>query len=224
MYVYKSRKERNKIKFKENINIILAVIIVVGSGIIYAGFNNLNKNVSDKGDMTIQNEENFQEFNEVENSSVTEELSVVRVGTIPEGVQTLTNTFENVKALNEDIEADIVSNMYNNELILSLINGEQDIIVISRQINTEEKLLIEQSNIKYEELLFSYLNISENNLLYLYINIDSFNNNLACRLFLKDYYNLKGDNLELEVLSPLDENIYEEISNYLSLLEIYPEK
>ena len=114
--------------------------------------------------------------------------------------------------------------MYNNELILSLINGEQDIIVISRQINTEEKLLIEQSNIKYEELLFSYLNISENNLLYLYINIDSFNNNLACRLFLKDYYNLKGDNLELEVLSPLDENIYEEISNYLSLLEIYPEK
>ena len=222
--MYKSRKERNKINFKENINIILAVIIVVGSGIIYAGFNNLNKNVSDKGDMAIQNEENFQEFNEVENSSVTEELSVVRVGTIPKGVQTLTNTFENVKALNEDIEADIVSNMYNNELILSLINGEQDIIVISRQINTEEKLLIEQSNIKYEELLFSYLNISENNLLYLYINIDSFNNNLACRLFLKDYYNLKGDNLELEVLSPLDENIYEEISNYLSLLEIYPEK
>lgn len=224
MYVYKSRKEKNKINFKESINIILAVIIVVISGIIYAAFNNLNKNVANKDDITIQSKENFQEFNEVENSSVAEELSVVRVGTISEGVQTLANTFENVKDLNEDIETYIVSNMDNDELVLSLINGDQDIIIISRQLNIEEKLLIEQSNIKYEELLFSYLNISENNLLYLYINIDSFNNNLACRLLLKGYYNLKGDNLELEALSPLPENIYEEISSYLSLLDIYPKK
>ena len=89
-------------------------------------------------------------------------------------------------------------------------------------MNEEEKLLVEQNNIKYEELLFSYLNSYENTLLYTYVNIDDYNNNLACRLFLKNYYNLSGDNLDLEVLSPLYENIYEEVSNYLLLLESYP--
>ena len=139
-------------------------------------------------------------------------------------IQAITNTFESVKALNENVEVDIVSNEYNNELILSLINGEHDIIVTSRQMNEEEKLLVEQNNIKYEELLFSYLNSYENTLLYTYVNIDDYNNNLACRLFLKNYYNLSGDNLDLEVLSPLYENIYEEVSNYLLLLESYPKE
>ena len=191
---------------------------------MYAGFNNLNKNISKEDNITVENEESFQESNEVKNSSVSQELSIVRVAAIPEGIQALTNTFESVKALNENVEVDIVSNEYNNELILSLINGEHDIIVTSRQMNEEEKLLVEQNNIKYEELLFSYLNSYENTLLYTYVNIDDYNNNLACRLFLKNYYNLSGDNLDLEVLSPLYENIYEEISNYLLLLEIYPKE
>ena len=160
----------------------------------------------------------------MKNSSVSQELSIVRVAAIPEVIQALTNTFESVKALNENVEVDIVSNEYNNELILSLINGEHDIIVTSRQMNEEEKLLVEQNNIKYEELLFSYLNSYENTLLYTYVNIDDYNNNLACRLFLKNYYNLSGDNLDLEVLSPLYENIYEEVSNYLLLLESYPKE
>lgn len=220
--MYKSRKDKNKRKYKESIKIVLAIVIVVGAGIMYAGFNNLNKNISKEDNITVENEESFQESNEVKNSSVSQELSIVRVAAIPEGIQALTNTFESVKALNENVEVDIVSNEYNNELILSLINGEHDIIVTSRQMNEEEKLLVEQNNIKYEELLFSYLNSYENTLLYTYVNIDDYNNNLACRLFLKNYYNLSGDNLDLEVLSPLYENIYEEISNYLLLLEIYP--
>jgi len=220
--VYKSRKDKNKRKYKESIKIVLAIVIVVGAGIMYAGFNNLNKNISKEDNITVENEESFQESNEVKNSSVSQELSIVRVAAIPEGIQALTNTFESVKALNENVEVDIVSNEYNNELILSLINGEHDIIVTSRQMNEEEKLLVEQNNIKYEELLFSYLNSYENTLLYTYVNIDDYNNNLACRLFLKNYYNLSGDNLDLEVLSPLYENIYEEVSNYLLLLESYP--
>lgn len=220
--MYKSRKDKNKRKYKESIKIVLAIVIVVGAGIMYAGFNNLNKNISKEDNITVENEESFQESNEVKNSSVSQELSIVRVAAIPEGIQALTNTFESVKALNENVEVDIVSNEYNNELILSLINGEHDIIVTSRQMNEEEKLLVEQNNIKYEELLFSYLNSYENTLLYTYVNIDDYNNNLACRLFLKNYYNLSGDNLDLEVLSPLYENIYEEVSNYLLLLEIYP--
>ena len=191
---------------------------------MYAGFNNLNKNISKEDNITVENEESFQESNEVKNSSVSQELSIVRVAAIPEVIQALTNTFESVKALNENVEVDIVSNEYNNELILSLINGEHDIIVTSRQMNEEEKLLVEQNNIKYEELLFSYLNSYENTLLYTYVNIDDYNNNLACRLFLKNYYNLSGDNLDLEVLSPLYENIYEEVSNYLLLLESYPKE
>lgn len=219
--MYKSRKDKNKRKYKESIKIVLAIVIVVGAGIMYAGFNNLNKNISKEDNITVENEESFQESNEVKNSSVSQELSIVRVAAIPEGIQALTNTFESVKALNENVEVDIVSNEYNNELILSLINGEHDIIVTSRQMNEEEKLLVEQNNIKYEELLFSYLNSYENTLLYTYVNIDDYNNNLACRLFLKNYYNLSGDNLDLEVLSPLYENIYEEVSNYLLLLEIY---
>ncbi len=222
--MYKSRKDKNKRKYKESIKIVLAIVIVVGAGIMYAGFNNLNKNISKEDNITVENEESFQESNEVKNSSVSQELSIVRVAAIPEGIQALTNTFESVKALNENVEVDIVSNEYNNELILSLINGEHDIIVTSRQMNEEEKLLVEQNNIKYEELLFSYLNSYENTLLYTYVNIDDYNNNLACRLFLKNYYNLSGDNLDLEVLSPLYENIYEEISNYLLLLEIYPKE
>ena len=222
--MYKSRKDKNKRKYKESIKIVLAIVIVVGAGIMYAGFNNLNKNISKEDNITVENEESFQESNEVKNSSVSQELSIVRVAAIPEGIQALTNTFESVKALNENVEVDIVSNEYNNELILSLINGEHDIIVTSRQMNEEEKLLVEQNNIKYEELLFSYLNSYENTLLYTYVNIDDYNNNLACRLFLKNYYNLSGDNLYLEVLSPLYENIYEEISNYLLLLEIYPKE
>ena len=213
--MYKSRKDKNKRKYKESIKIVLAIVIVVGAGIMYAGFNNLNKNISKEDNITVENEESFQESNEVKNSSVSQELSIVRVAAIPEGIQALTNTFESVKALNENVEVDIVSNEYNNELILSLINGEHDIIVTSRQMNEEEKLLVEQNNIKYEELLFSYLNSYENTLLYTYVNIDDYNNNLACRLFLKNYYNLSGDNLDLEVLSPLYENIYEEVSNYL---------
>lgn len=220
--MYKSRKDKNKRKYKESIKIVLAIVIVVGAGIMYAAFNNLNKNISKEDNITVENEESFQESNEVKNSSVSQELSIVRVAAIPEGIQALTNTFESVKALNENVEVDIVSNEYNNELILSLINGEYDIIVTSRQMNEEEKLLVEQNNIKYEELLFSYLNSYENTLLYTYVNIDDYNNNLACRLFLKNYYNLSGDNLDLEVLSPLYENIYEEVSNYLLLLEIYP--
>ncbi|MBX9136417.1 MULTISPECIES: hypothetical protein [unclassified Clostridium] len=220
--MYKSRKDKNKRKYKESIKIVLAIVIVVGAGIMYAGFNNLNKNISKEDNITVENEESFQESNEVKNSSVSQELSIVRVAAIPEGIQALTNTFESVKALNENVEVDIVSNEYNNELILSLINGEHDIIVTSRQMNEEEKLLVEQNNIKYEELLFSYLNSYENTLLYTYVNIDDYNNNLACRLFLKNYYNLSGDNLDLEVLSPLYENIYEEVSNYLLLLESYP--
>lgn len=219
--MYKSRKDKNKRKYKESIKIVLAIVIVVGAGIMYAGFNNLNKNISKEDNITVENEESFQESNEVKNSSVSQELSIVRVAAIPEGIQALTNTFESVKALNENVEVDIVSNEYNNELILSLINGEHDIIVTSRQMNEEEKLLVEQNNIKYEELLFSYLNSYENTLLYTYVNIDDYNNNLACRLFLKNYYNLSGDNLDLEVLSPLYENIYEEVSNYLLLLESY---
>lgn len=222
--MYKSRKDKNKRKYKESIKIVLAIVIVVGAGIMYAAFNNLNKNISKEDNITVENEESFQESNEVKNSSVSQELSIVRVAAIPEGIQALTNTFESVKALNENVEVDIVSNEYNNELILSLINGEYDIIVTSRQMNEEEKLLVEQNNIKYEELLFSYLNSYENTLLYTYVNIDDYNNNLACRLFLKNYYNLSGDNLDLEVLSPLYENIYEEISNYLLLLEIYPKE
>ena len=222
--MYKSRKDKNKRKYKESIKIVLAIVIVVGAGIMYAGFKNLNKNISKEDNITVENEESFQESNEVKNSSVSQELSIVRVAAIPEGIQALTNTFESVKALNENVEVDIVSNEYNNELILSLINGEHDIIVTSRQMNEEEKLLVEQNNIKYEELLFSYLNSYENTLLYTYVNIDDYNNNLACRLFLKNYYNLSGDNLDLEVLSPLYENIYEEISNYLLLLEIYPKE
>lgn len=222
--MYKSRKDKNKRKYKESIKIVLAIVIVVGAGIMYAGFNNLNKNISKEDNITVENEESFQESNEVKNSSVSQELSIVRVAAIPEGIQALTNTFESVKALNENVEVDIVSNEYNNELILSLINGEHDIIVTSRQMNEEEKLLVEQNNIKYEELLFSYLNSYENTLLYTYVNIDDYNNNLACRLFLKNYYNLSGDNLDLEVLSPLHENIYEEVSNYLLLLEIYPKE
>lgn len=222
--MYKSRKDKNKRKYKESIKIVLAIVIVVGAGIMYAAFNNLNKNISKEDNITVENEESFQESNEVKNSSVSQELSIVRVAAIPEGIQALTNTFESVKALNENVEVDIVSNEYNNELILSLINGEHDIIVTSRQMNEEEKLLVEQNNIKYEELLFSYLNSYENTLLYTYVNIDDYNNNLACRLFLKNYYNLSGDNLDLEVLSPLYENIYEEISNYLLLLEIYPKE
>ena len=210
--MYKSRKDKNKRKYKESIKIVLAIVIVVGAGIMYAGFNNLNKNISKEDNITVENEESFQESNEVKNSSVSQELSIVRVAAIPEGIQALTNTFESVKALNENVEVDIVSNEYNNELILSLINGEHDIIVTSRQMNEEEKLLVEQNNIKYEELLFSYLNSYENTLLYTYVNIDDYNNNLACRLFLKNYYNLSGDNLDLEVLSPLYENIYEEVS------------
>lgn len=220
--MYKSRKDKNKRKYKESIKIVLAIVIVVGAGIMYAGFNNLNKNISKEDNITVENEESFQESNEVKNSSVSQELSIVRVAAIPEVIQALTNTFESVKALNENVEVDIVSNEYNNELILSLINGEHDIIVTSRQMNEEEKLLVEQNNIKYEELLFSYLNSYENTLLYTYVNIDDYNNNLACRLFLKNYYNLSGDNLDLEVLSPLYENIYEEVSNYLLLLESYP--
>lgn len=219
--MYKSRKDKNKRKYKESIKIVLAIVIVVGAGIMYAGFNNLNKNISKEDNITVENEESFQESNEVKNSSVSQELSIVRVAAIPEVIQALTNTFESVKALNENVEVDIVSNEYNNELILSLINGEHDIIVTSRQMNEEEKLLVEQNNIKYEELLFSYLNSYENTLLYTYVNIDDYNNNLACRLFLKNYYNLSGDNLDLEVLSPLYENIYEEVSNYLLLLESY---
>lgn len=222
--MYKSRKDKNKRKYKESIKIVLAIVIVVGAGIMYAGFNNLNKNISKEDNITVENEESFQESNEVKNSSVSQELSIVRVAAIPEGIQALTNTFESVKALNENVEVDIVSNEYNNELILSLINGEHDIIVTSRQMNEEEKLLVEQNNIKYEELLFSYLNSYENTLLYTYVNIDDYNNNLACRLFLKNYYNLSGDNLDLEVLSPLYENIYEEVSNYLLLLESYPKE
>lgn len=222
--MYKSRKDKNKRKYKESIKIVLAIVIVVGAGIMYAGFNNLNKNISKEDNITVENEESFQESNEVKNSSVSQELSIVRVAAIPEGIQALTNTFESVKALNENVEVDIVSNEYNNELILSLINGEHDIIVTSRQMNEEEKLLVEQNNIEYEELLFSYLNSYENTLLYTYVNIDDYNNNLACRLFLKNYYNLSGDNLDLEVLSPLHENIYEEVSNYLLLLEIYPKE
>lgn len=222
--MYKSRKDKNKRKYKESIKIVLAIVIVVGAGIMYAGFNNLNKNISKEDNITVENEESFQESNEVKNSSVSQELSIVRVAAIPEGIQALTNTFESVKALNENVEVDIVSNEYNNELILSLINGEHDIIVTSRQMNEEEKLLVEQNNIKYEELLFSYLNSYENTLLYTYVNIDDYNNNLACRLFLKNYYNLSGDNLDLEVLSPLYENVYEEVSNYLLLLEIYPKE
>lgn len=222
--MYKSRKDKNKRKYKESIKIVLAIVIVVGAGIMYAGFNNLNKNISKEDNITVENEESFQESNEVKNSSVSQELSIVRVAAIPEGIQALTNTFESVKALNENVEVDIVSNEYNNELILSLINGEHDIIVTSRQMNEEEKLLVEQNNIKYEEFLFSYLNSYENTLLYTYVNIDDYNNNLACRLFLKNYYNLSGDNLDLEVLSPLYENIYEEVSNYLLLLESYPKE
>ncbi|MDU2291301.1 hypothetical protein [uncultured Clostridium sp.] len=222
--MYKSRKDKNKRKYKESIKIVLAIVIVVGAGIMYAGFNNLNKNISKEDNITVENEESFQESNEVKNSSVSQELSIVRVAAIPEVIQALTNTFESVKALNENVEVDIVSNEYNNELILSLINGEHDIIVTSRQMNEEEKLLVEQNNIKYEELLFSYLNSYENTLLYTYVNIDDYNNNLACRLFLKNYYNLSGDNLDLEVLSPLYENIYEEVSNYLLLLESYPKE
>lgn len=222
--MYKSRKDKNKRKYKESIKIVLAIVIVVGAGIMYAAFNNLNKNISKEDNITVENEESFQESNEVKNSSVSQELSIVRVAAIPEGIQALTNTFESVKALNENVEVDIVSNEYNNELILSLINGEYDIIVTSRQMNEEEKLLVEQNNIKYEELLFSYLNSYENTLLYTYVNIDDYNNNLACRLFLKNYYNLSGDNLDLEVLSPLYENIYEEVSNYLLFLEIYPKE
>ena len=222
--MYKSRKDKNKRKYKESIKIVLAIVIVVGAGIMYAGFNNLNKNISKEDNITVENEESFQESNEVKNSSVSQELSIVRVAAIPEGIQALTNTFESVKALNENVEVDIVSNEYNNELILSLINGEHDIIVTSRQMNEEEKLLVEQNNIEYEELLFSYLNSYENTLLYTYVNIDDYNNNLACRLFLKNYYNLSGDNLDLEVLSPLHENIYEEVRNYLLLLEIYPKE
>ena len=222
--MYKSRKDKNKRKYKESIKIVLAIVIVVGAGIMYAGFNNLNKNISKEDNITVENEESFQESNEVKNSSVSQELSIVRVAAIPEGIQALTKTFESVKALNENVEVDIVSNEYNNELILSLINGEHDIIVTSRQMNEEEKLLVEQNNIKYEELLFSYLNSYENTLLYTYVNIDDYNNNLACRLFLKNYYNLSGDNLDLEVLSPLYENVYEEVSNYLLLLEIYPKE
>ena len=187
--MYKSRKDKNKRKYKESIKIVLAIVIVVGAGIMYAGFNNLNKNISKEDNITVENEESFQESNEVKNSSVSQELSIVRVAAIPEGIQALTNTFESVKALNENVEVDIVSNEYNNELILSLINGEHDIIVTSRQMNEEEKLLVEQNNIKYEELLFSYLNSYENTLLYTYVNIDDYNNNLACRLFLKNYYN-----------------------------------
>ena len=222
--MYKSRKDKNKRKYKESIKIVLAIVIVVGAGIMYAGFNNLNKNISKEDNITVENEDSFQESNEVKNSSVSQELSIVRVAAIPEVIQALTNTFESVKALNENVEVDIVSNEYNNELILSLINGEHDIIVTSRQMNEEEKLLVEQNNIKYEELLFSYLNSYENTLLYTYVNIDDYNNNLACRLFLKNYYNLSGDNLDLEVLSPLYENIYEEVSNYLLLLESYPKE
>ena len=222
--MYKSRKDKNKRKYKESIKIVLAIVIVVGAGIMYAGFNNLNKNISKEDNITVENEESFQESNEVKNSSVSQELSIVRVAAIPEVIQALTNTFESVKAINENVEVDIVSNEYNNELILSLINGEHDIIVTSRQMNEEEKLLVEQNNIKYEELLFSYLNSYENTLLYTYVNIDDYNNNLACRLFLKNYYNLSGDNLDLEVLSPLYENIYEEVSNYLLLLESYPKE
>ena len=222
--MYKSRKDKNKRKYKESIKIVLAIVIVVGAGIMYAGFNNLNKNISKEDNITVENEESFQESNEVKNSSVSQDLSIVRVAAIPEVIQALTNTFESVKALNENVEVDIVSNEYNNELILSLINGEHDIIVTSRQMNEEEKLLVEQNNIKYEELLFSYLNSYENTLLYTYVNIDDYNNNLACRLFLKNYYNLSGDNLDLEVLSPLYENIYEEVSNYLLLLESYPKE
>ena len=185
--MYKSRKDKNKRKYKESIKIVLAIVIVVGAGIMYAGFNNLNKNISKEDNITVENEESFQESNEVKNSSVSQELSIVRVAAITEVIQALTNTFESVKALNENVEVDIVSNEYNNELILSLINGEHDIIVTSRQMNEEEKLLVEQNNIKYEELLFSYLNSYENTLLYTYVNIDDYNNNLACRLFLKNY-------------------------------------
>ena len=99
---------KNKRKYKESIKIVLAIVIVVGAGIMYAGFNNLNKNISKEDNITVENEESFQESNEVKNSSVSQELSIVRVAAIPEGIQALTNTFESVKALNEN-EVIIVS-------------------------------------------------------------------------------------------------------------------
>ena len=71
--MYKSRKDKNKRKYKESIKIVLAIVIVVGAGIMYAGFNNLNKNISKEDNITVENEESFQESNEVKNSSVSQE-------------------------------------------------------------------------------------------------------------------------------------------------------
>ena len=214
--MYKSRKDKNKRKYKESIKIVLAIVIVVGAGIMYAGFNNLNKNISKEDNITVENEESFQESNEVKNSSVSQELSIVRVAAIPEGIQALTNTFESVKALNENVEVDIVSNEYNNELILSLINGEHDIIVTSRQMNEEEKLQAKIEHTKRFQEIKDIINKEEYDLLILDEIIATINNEFIELNDVIEFLRNKPKSLEVVMTGrdPKDELV--ELSNYVT--------
>ena len=77
--MYKSRKDKNKRKYKESIKIVLAIVIVVGAGIMYAGFNNLNKNISKEDNITVENEESFQSIaNQVSTPLATGERLITR--------------------------------------------------------------------------------------------------------------------------------------------------
>lgn len=209
-------RNRKKINFKnkyiEEIKILFAILILLFASIIYAVFTNPKIGTNPQENIVVNAEAEVKE---------TEERDIVKISGIKESIKTLNNISKYIIEENQDIKISIKETDNNIELIKSLISGENDIIITSRNLNDEEKKIMEENNVIAEELMFGYLTKTNNKKVYCYVNLNEYYNNLSIREFLKDYNEKNEIFIEKSDISKLPKNIYEETLEYLNLLELY---
>lgn len=149
------------------------------------------------------------------------ETSKLSIGSVSEAVNVLNTVSNYYHEMNSSIEVTVNEDI-NENLFEALLNNEYDFIITSQKIDE-----LQLGSVAYEELLFGVINDGSetsylDNLLYCYILSDTYQK-WPVREYLKLYYSQPLTFVNTEDVYALEPTLYEEILEYLELLELYPQ-
>lgn len=130
--------------------------------------------------------------------------------------QNIANGITNTKP---GIKVQVSNNENNEDLFYKMLNSEIDIIIPSRQMNDSERELAKQNNISFKELPFALTNNNSSIYIYIYINDMNYNHKPENKVFAKNYFNDWNNLIDTNNLSPLTNEQYIEVSNYLRIID-----
>lgn len=132
-------------------------------------------------------------------------------------ISTAENIANGITSTKPGIKVQVSNNENTEELFYKMLNSEIDIIIPSRQMNDSERELAKQNNISFKELPFAFTN--NNECLYIYINDMNYNHKPENKVFAKNYFNDWNNLIDTNNFSPLPNEQYVEVSNYLRILD-----